>query len=215
VSGQRYSLRDRTLAMAGICQAAHLVRSLARKGVAERHDLEACMYSLYQTDPASVLAVYGSVEALRTGLHELIVQLGRKTRQRDLEIARYIANLLVLSRRLRKRSDLLAAIGHGIERARIQSTHFSITHDNVLANLASVYTDNVSRLNPRVMVGGEPHFLSVTENQNTIRALLLAGLRSAILWRQCGGTAWYMLLKHREVVAEAERLLAEEAGTIH
>ena len=212
--GQRHSLRDRTLAMAGICQAARLVKEMARNGVVEPRDLQACMHSLYQTDPPSVLAVYASVEALRTGLHELIVQLGRKGRHRDLEVARYIANLLVLGRRLRKRHDLMAAIGHGIERARIQSTHFSITHDNVLANLASIYTDNVSRLTPRIMVGGEPHFLSVSENQNTIRALLLAGLRSSILWRQCGGNGWYMLLKHREVVAEAKRLLAEEAGTI-
>lgn len=213
MSPNEHSIADRTLAMAGICQAALLVKELARNGTLDRRDLETCMYSIYQTDPPSVVAVFGKVGALRTGLNEVIEQLGRRSPHRDLEIARYVTNLLALSRHLSKRSDLLAAIARGIERAHIQSTHFSITHDNVLANLASIYTENVSRLTPRIMVGGEPHFLAVPENQNTIRALLLAGIRSAILWRQCGGSAWYMLFKHREVAAEADRLLHEEART--
>lgn len=212
MSASKFSIRDRTLAMAGICQAAALVKQMGRTGLVDSHDLEVCMYSLYQTDPPTVEAVYGTtVAGLRTGLQELIVQLSRNSRRRDLEIARYIANMLAIGRRLRRQPELLESIGRGIERARLQSTHFSIVHENVLANVASIYSENVSNLSPRIMVGGEPHFLTATENQNTIRALLLAGVRSAILWRQCGGNAWFMLLNHRNVLDEAERLLGEEA----
>ncbi len=60
------------------------------------------------------------------------------------------------------------------------------------------------------MVKGEEKFLSQTNNANKIRALLLSGIRSAVLWRQVGGNRWQLLLKRKYFVSEANRILRDE-----
>ena len=40
-----------------------------------------------------------------------------------------------------------------------------------------------------------------------IRALLLAALRSAVLWRQCGGSLWDFVFRRREMAAAIDARL--------
>jgi high frequency lysogenization protein len=57
------------------------------------------------------------------------------------------------------------------------------------------------------MVAGEQRHLSDPENADRIRAVLLAGIRSAVLWRQCGGVRWKLLFHRGRLQQEARRLL--------
>jgi len=202
--------RDKTLALAGVFQATALVKNIAANGAVDKHDFEICIRSIFETDPESVEAVYGQVEYLRTGLTTLIEQLGEKSTQRDIDIARYVISLLHLQRKLSKNKPMLDAVADGIERARRQIEHFHITHENVIANLADIYSTTISQIPPKIMVSGESLFLSNTEQANKIRALLLAGMRSAVLWAQLGGNRWQILLRRRGFSQEAERILKEE-----
>lgn len=204
------NLRDKTLALAGIFQATALVKNIAVNGSVDKHDLEICIRSIFETDPENVEAVYGQVEYLRTGLTTLIDQLGEKSTQRDIDIARYVISLLHLQRKLSKNIIMLNALANGIERARRQSEHFHITHENVIANLADIYSETISQIPPKIMVSGESQFLSNPDQANKIRALLLAGMRSAVLWGQLGGSRWQILLRRRAFSQEAERILKEE-----
>ena len=43
------------------------------------------------------------------------------------------------------------------------------------------------------MVQGNPHYLGQPGVVSEIRALLLAAVRSAMLWRQLGGNQWQFL----------------------
>jgi high frequency lysogenization protein len=203
-------LRDKTLALAGIFQATALVKDVAVNGSVDKHDFEICIRSIFETDPENVEAVYGQVEYLRTGLITLIEQLGGKSTQRDIDIARYVISLLHLQRKLSKNKIMLAAVANGIERARRQIEHFHITHENVLANLADIYSETISQIQPKIMVSGESQYLSNPEQANKIRALLLAGMRSAVLWAQLGGSRWQILLRRRRFTQEAERILKQE-----
>lgn len=202
--------RDKTLALAGVFQATALVKNIAVNGSVDKHDFEICIRSIFETDPESVEAVYGQVEYLRTGLTTLIEQLGEKSIQRDIDIARYVISLLHLQRKLSKNKPILDDVANGIERARRQTEHFHITHENVIANLADIYSTTISQIPPKIMVSGESQFLSNTEQANKIRALLLAGMRSAVLWAQLGGSRWQILLRRRRFSQEAERILKEE-----
>ena len=74
-----------------------------------------------------------------------------------------------------------------------------ITFVNILAGLADIYSTTISTLSPRIMVRGEPLHLQNPENINRIRALLLAGIRSAMLWRQCGGRRLQILLGRKRL----------------
>ena len=105
--------------------------------------------------------------------------------------------------------DLLSAIQIGITKAQAQSEHFGLLHENILANLGEVYQSTISTLQPRIMVNGEQEYLSRPDIANKIRACLLAGIRSAILWKQCGGARWKFLLYRKKIQAELQQLLKQ------
>lgn len=204
------NLRDKTLALAGVFQCASLVHQIALSNSADEHDVITVIRSTLDLNPASIDVVYGKVDNLRTGLHTLIEQLGDQAGKKDMHIARYVISLLHLQRKLSKRTDMLNTISEGIARAKQQSEIFEINHENVLANLAGIYADTISQITPKIMVSGESSYLSSRANTDKIRALLLAGVRSAVLWAQYGGSRWQILFKRKAFVAEARRLLDEE-----
>jgi len=59
------------------------------------------------------------------------------------------------------------------------------------------------------MVNGDQEYLSRPDIVNKIRACLLAGIRSAILWKQCGGTRWKFLFYRKKIQAELQKLLQQ------
>ncbi len=64
------------------------------------------------------------------------------------------------------------------------------------------------------MVRGEPVVLASPDNQHMIRALLLAGMRAAVLWRQCGGNRIRLILG-RKALLDCCRELQQEARRSH
>ena len=206
-----YTITDRTIALAGIFQAAQLVQQIANTGNCDEQALEACIQSLFRINVDKAEDAYGGREKLAIGFRTLIEQLGGQTEpngpKRDLYISKYTAGIMVLERRLSKNPDMLDTISNGIERASSQSEHFSLLHDNVIASLAHIYSQTISTIKPRIMVQGEHVYISNSNVANRIRAVLLSAIRAAVLWRQCGGTRWQLLLQRRAIVEEAKRLL--------
>lgn len=200
------TLTNQTIAMAGLSLAVQLVRNIARTGSTDADDLETCIASLLKINADSVPEVYGGIERLRNGFTLLARQLGPPDSV-DTELARYAAALVYLEGKYRRQDAMQKAVRSGLERATVQAAHFGVTHENVLAGLADIYQNNISQLSPRIVVMGEQSHLENPANANKIRALLLAGIRSAWLWRQCGGSRWGFLLNRRKLRDEAGRLL--------
>jgi high frequency lysogenization protein len=198
---------ERALAFAGILQALQLVQSTAYGKPYDVQAFQASLNSILLIDADTVEEVYGGVAGVRGGLRLLKTQLMSQQQKPDGELSRYLVVLLHLERKLSKRSDLLNKLTEGIERAQQQLAHFDISHGNIVASLAETYAQTVSTLQPRIMVKGEPTRLSEAGVANQIRALLLAAMRSAVLWRQCGGTRLGLLLGRRKLVRAAEFLL--------
>src|SRR3569623_591350 len=187
------SIHDQTLALAGVFQAVGLVRDVAHEG---------------RADPAAV-AVYGGVRSLRPGLELMVKQVGQARTPENIEITKYVVSVLHLERQLAKNPAMLQRIGDGVEKARGQSAHFDITHENILASLAGCYTDTLSTLTPRGVVTGAQGHLSNPDVANKVRTLLLAAIRSAVLWRQCGGSRWQLVFSRRKIIDTAKQFLAE------
>ena len=196
---------DRAIALAGVMQAVDLVRNIARRGQANADDTTTCLTSLIQIDATSSAAIYGGIARLRTGLRLLEQQIDHP---RDMELTRYAVALLGLERKLARRPELLAAIRAGIEEVIRNLPHFPVDHGNTIARFADLYLNSLSTLSPRIMVSGDPVHLNNSDNANRIRALLLAGVRAAILWRQSGGTRLTLLLRRNPLLRETRRLLA-------
>ncbi|WP_340123290.1 high frequency lysogenization protein HflD [Methylobacter svalbardensis] len=202
------SIANQTLALAGISQAAALVQQLATTGTADSSALEASIGSLFVSDEQGVANIYGGLSGLNLGILQLNDQMtGLKIA--NPEQARYAASLVFLENQLAKQPAMLKTIFTGIERAQAQSEHFGLLHENVLANLGDIYHTTVSTLQPRIMVNGEQEYLSKPDVVNKIRACLLAGIRSAILWKRCGGTRWKFLFYRKKIQAELQILLQQ------
>lgn len=199
----------RTLALAGVFQAASLVKQLARTGRLDQAAFLASIQTIFKVDVENAAEVYEAPEHLSVGLKELIRLFTNNKLPKDPEIARYVFSLLYLEKKLSKNVKMLHQLRIGIERASMQATLFSPTHDNVMANLASLYTDTLSTFNFRIHVAGNPLYLNQTHNVNKVRALLLAGVRSAVLWQQLGGRQWQLLIARTNILDSAHQWLNE------
>ncbi|NEX17945.1 MAG: lysogenization regulator HflD [Halochromatium sp.] len=206
-----YSDQDRIIALAGLHQAAHCVLRIANRGSVDIDQMEPCLYSLFQIDAADVPAVYGEPGAVATGARQIIAQLTGQP-ERNIEMTRYVITLLKHDRTLAGRSDMLAAIGEGIEAAREARGDAPLIDRELIARFASLYSATISKLEPRIIVRGNPLYLQNEENQERIRALLLAGIRAAMLWRQCGGRRMQILLGRRKLLEAARAYLSSVAN---
>ncbi len=209
-----FTSTDRMIALAGLFQAVKLVQQVANSGNIDQQDFETCIHSIFLTDVDRAEDAYDDRSRLRTGFRILIEQLGGRVEPsadnhpKDLQITKYAAGVMVLERRLRKKPDMLKAVADGIERVHGQLAHFPEGHDNIVASLAHVYSETISTLKPRIMVQGEHVYISNPNHANRIRSLLLAAIRAAVLWRQCGGTRWQLLFQRKALLGDAQSVLS-------
>ncbi len=209
-----YDEQDRLTALAGIYQAIACVMRVARSGSAEAAAMEPCIYSLLQVDAQDVSAVYGPPGVLANGARQVIAQFTGRP-ERDLELTRYLASVIRLERKLSAQPELLGRIAQGIVQAQATvERHGEMLHPEVLHRFAEIYSETLSQLSPRILVRGTSAHLKDPDNQVSIRALLLAAIRSARLWRQLGGTRWRLLFGHKHLLVQARHYLerAEHRG---
>jgi high frequency lysogenization protein len=197
---------DQTLALAGTMHATWLVRQVARQERVDQEQLAIALRPVFELEPDSVAAVYGDAAARHSLLSVLRSQLGGGDAGRDMEVTRYAATLMHLERKLVKRNDLMQQLRDGIEQARTQLDHFGVTHENLIGRLADLYAETISTLRPQIMVQGDASTLTNPTNANRIRALLLAGMRSTVLWRQSGGSRLQLILGRQGLMRAAEVL---------
>ena len=202
-------MRDRVLALAGLLQAIKAVQRVANEGAVEDTDLAATLASVFRIDADSAEAVYGSATLLEPGLRTLIAQLDGGA-GRDPAASRMAVTVLHVERKLARQRAVLSRIRDGVQDAQRQREHFGITHPTVISRLAEVYAGTVSTLSPRVLVQGNPAQLAQADVVTRIRSLLLAAIRSAVLWRQLGGSYWDLLLRRRLIVQAASSWLERD-----
>ncbi|MGD8514385.1 MAG: high frequency lysogenization protein HflD [Granulosicoccaceae bacterium] len=200
------TITDKVIAFAGILQATHCVKDIATTGRTDNDALQACIESLFIIDAEKTEDVFGGLQRLRYGIGQGTKLFTNDSKKIDMESMQYTIAAVQLERKLARQPQMLAQISDGIERARQQAAVFTTTHENVIANLAGLYSDTISTLKPRILVNGDPTWLNDTQNVQKIRALLLAAIRSAVLWRQSGGTRLQLLFSRKKYLAEFQRL---------
>ncbi len=203
-------MHERTLALAGLIQAASLVRQIATSGDAETAPLTTCIDSVFRIDADSPEAVYGGADKLERGLRGLLRQLDGGG-GRDPALSRLAYTVLHVERRFAARPKMMEDVRSGLGDIARQQAHWGPTHPTVLARLGELYAGTVSHLRPRVLVQGNPSYLGQPTVVAEIRAVLLAALRSAVLWRQLGGSYWDFVFSRRALAQAARELLGEHA----
>ncbi|AVI68156.1 MULTISPECIES: high frequency lysogenization protein HflD [unclassified Shewanella] len=199
-------LINRTMAFAGILQAIAQVQHLARHGELDNAELAASLNTILVTNPDNTPDVYQDKIVLQKGYKLILNQLGDSS-QKDVEITRYLVGVLALERKLVRSNSGLGMLAERINQVNRQLHHFAITDEQVVANLASIYSDIISNLGPKIQISGNPVCLQRPIVQHKIRALLLAAIRSAVLWRQLGGKRRHLVFARKAIVDTAKKSL--------
>ncbi|WP_219064420.1 high frequency lysogenization protein HflD [Pseudomonas sp. UMAB-08] len=201
-------MQEQLVALGGVFQAAVLVDKIAKTGQVSEAALGCMLGSLLVMDPKDTLEVYGGDDLnLREGYRSLVSALERDPTSLQREPLRYALSMLGLERQLAKRDDLLEVIGKRLPQIKSQVEHFGLVHDNVIAASGALYQDTLSTMRQRIQVHGDMRNLQQPNNASKIRALLLAGIRSARLWRQLGGHRWQLVISRRKLLKELYPML--------
>lgn len=204
------SWRDMSIALAGVLQAVGQVEQIATTGYVKTDEFETAIRSLFVTQPNSTIEPFTEVAKLLSGLESLEEMLSDYRQSSGKDAFRYALGVIHLQKKLTKNPKLLSTISERLEHAEHQTTHFGFVHDNVISNIASIYTDTISTFQYRIQVKGNFNYLQQERVANQVRALLLAAIRAAMLWRQLGGSRWHFVA-HRSAIHEACSELLKEA----
>lgn len=200
--------RDIAAALAGVFQAAALVEQLAKTGYIPSAPFKSSIETLFVQNPNSTLEVFNDdIVNLEHGLKVMADLLHHHQNREYPDTLRYVLGILHLQKKLSSNKDMQGIVGQRLDQARNQADHFGVTHDNVIANLASIYTDTLSTFRFRIQVVGDFTYLQQDRIASQVRALLFAGVRSAMLWRQVGGTRLQMILGRKRLATTADALL--------
>ncbi|PHM75193.1 high frequency lysogenization protein HflD [Xenorhabdus kozodoii] len=201
---------DITLALAGICQSGRIAQKLAHEGQCDTDAFETMINSILNMNPASTLDVFGNnASNLRLGLDAMLGMFNGSHSGVSAELTRYMLSLMALERRLNKNQSATTQLANRIEQLERQQAYFEPMSEGMLNALAGIYIDVISPLGPRIQVTGSPDVLRNTLIQAKVRSILLAGIRSAVLWQQVGGGRLQIMFSRQRLIRQAKEILAD------
>ncbi|MCX2981230.1 lysogenization regulator HflD [Halieaceae bacterium IMCC14734] len=206
-------ITQQVLALAGVTQVARLVDQVSKTGEYPAEFLTPVINSLFAFDADSTAAIYGGVVNLKLGLHNLSALLANRDGPENQELVKYVFSMLYLERKFAANPQMQDIVHSRLEHAAVKSEHFSSHVNEVCQSLSGIYQDTLSTFKFRIKVSGSAQQLENPLNADIIRALLLAGIRSAYLWNQLGGRRWQLMFQRRKLLDRAQRL-SRELGVV-
>ncbi|HEY6529015.1 MAG TPA: high frequency lysogenization protein HflD [Cellvibrionaceae bacterium] len=199
--------QEMALSLSGVINAVVLVDKIAKHGSITNAELEPCIQTLFKRQPKDTLDVYGQLSTLLTSMEILHSLLSQQRNPAHANLLRYCMGVLHLQKKLSKKPKMLADIGAKLDKAAQQVEMFGLCSENLMANLAETYTNSISTFNFRIQVVGEASHLQQPRLANQIRSLLLASIRSAMLWHQVGGKRWHFIIYRKQLTLALEDLI--------
>lgn len=200
------NLEQHAVALAGVAQAARLVDQISKTGSYPMEFLAPSINSVFVFSPDSAEDLYGGISGVKLGLHNLSNLLADKNARESQDLVRYVFSLIYLERKFVANPDMVAIVRSRLEHASFRAEHFSNNVNELCHSLSGIYQDTLSHEKFRIKVTGSAQHLQNTRNADIIRALLLAGIRAAFLWRQLGGRRWRLLLQRKKLLHAAQNL---------
>ena len=202
----RTLIEQRTLALAGVAQAARIVDLAAKTGSWPTPFVEASIHSLFCFEPDAVDAVFGTPQGIRLGLEQLSACLSLSQDESAAQTLRYTLAMLQLEKRFAKRDDLQSIVHARLKHAAYGADNFSSSINTLTSGIAAIYQDTLSTLPYRIKITGSAQHLNSPQVADLVRSLLLCGVRAAFLWRQLGGSRFKLMLSRGDIRDTAARL---------
>ncbi len=196
-------IEERTIALAGLLQACGQVQTIARTGAADPAVEAACLKSIMVLDAMSTPAVYGGIQGVRTGLNMIADGVMSSPQGDKVEILRYAMSLIHLQNQLYLDSSAFNAFGQAVEQLS------AVSSDELTQACSDLYQKFISEMRPQIIVQGEQNFLQREDIPPKIRTMLLAGIRSAVLWQQKDGGKFKLIWQRTRMQNAARDLLRQ------
>jgi len=192
--------KDQTIALTGLYQSLALVQNIAWEGNTDHSCMIPTIESILKINPDQFIEVYGSANNLQLGIQTLKSALQNKSEKHAVERTRYAINLMYLASKFAVNPNAVSSLGNQIERISNQYESVAESFDEITQDLGELYREHISPLGPKVIIEGDPVYLKTGQNASKIRALLLAGIRAIVLWKQAGGQRWTLLLGRKSLM---------------
>lgn len=192
-----------TSALAALYQSCSQINRIANTGFWDENAASAVLKAIGVTNPRTVEDIY-SPDTLKVGYNFTskiltmsgIAGIASSNDQEAVQTLSLANKIMGLAAALTTRDKVYAELGN-----RIDAFHDRMLSENpgffngekacvlrydVIKECATIYQSLISPNFPRLMIPGIQECLSVSENQDKIRALLLAAIRAYVLWEQLG-----------------------------
>lgn len=222
--------QQRTLALAGVFQSAQIAHLLSygemvahSEHLAHHYFTQSVQASLNirpsQIDNKNPLLYFQNLSHLSLGLQALENSITRpfstapKSKLPNINQTNYptmyALALLQLEKKIYQRTEFVQRIEQMQQHILRQLAFFEYQylHNSLIGNMAQCYTDTASTLKPRIIVKGKAEALQDVQQANRIRAVLMAGLQSAHLWRQLGGSSWGFVFGKGKILMDIRELI--------
>ena len=200
-------MKDRNLALAGVFQATELVRQAASHGTWSGYAATSSLHSLFVLQADSTAAIYGDTERMRLGVETMLAVL--QGEQRYTDVLRYSVGLLQIEKKFRRSARLQDEVGRRLLEISGQGAELDQheREDLQAREISELYSETISGLSPRIVVSGKPQYLQNQRTVDWVRTLLLAGLRSAMLWHQLGGGRFELMFGRKSIIRDAQSFM--------
>lgn len=200
-------MKDKTLALAGVFQAAELVRQAALHGTWSGYAATSSLNSLFKLEAASADDVFGSKDRMRLGVETLMAVLDGDNHYADT--LRYAVGLLQLQKKFDRSAKMQQQVGTELADIGADAAELELheREDQQAHRIALLYAQTISHLSPRIIVSGNPQYLQNERTTDWIRTLLLAGIRAATLWSQLGGGRFELMFGRKKILRDARTFL--------
>lgn len=195
--------KNQVMALAAMCQITKAVQKVAQTGSITDYEVQQLLSGILVTNPDAPSDVFRDMD-LRQG-YQLVVEQLDPGQNKSIELVKYVGGLIQLERALNANPKALNELATRINSIENRLAHLSISDDAIIASLADIYADVISPLGQRIQVFGKPALLQQQSVQHRIRALLLAGIRAAVLWRQVGGKRRHFFFGKGKIVKIAKQ----------
>jgi high frequency lysogenization protein len=210
------------IALAAVAQSAALIAKLAAHGNASQTELIASVNPLLALNPSSEADVYPNLGHLNLGLRTLNDMFTQVRSPENVSVIRYTLGMLLLRNKLDASPIMKTNIRNGLQPIQplllipenatpwrledAEKTEGQLRQEQTFEQLAALYQDTISTLDHRIQVQGQVDYLQNNYVATRVRSLLLAGIRSAVLWHQLGGRRWRLIVYRKRVQETASTL---------
>ena len=211
------NIKDETLALAALFQSCTQIQRVARSGYVDQHAAAAVLRGIIVTNPQTCEDIYHPSKLL-VGFRQIVSSLGGNGAEKSaqtLEITKTAFKLISLELAIEKNAEIFNRLGSQIDEVRSQVLILHPEYENAdpsvvmdqacIKMFADLYSSIISPNFPKLIIFGEEEYLQRIDNQELIRALLLAAIRAIVLWRQVGGRRRFFIFRRKAIIEYARQ----------